>query len=85
MFPGRFVVEGVRFKRGRSVGGRGAGPGFMKRPGPYILRSHLESAKTGRVRNENHNSHPPSLILSVSDKACSILNEQIVNARGSIE
>jgi hypothetical protein len=27
--PGRLETEGVRFNRGRSVGGRGAGPGFM--------------------------------------------------------
>jgi hypothetical protein len=29
MFPGRFAVDGVRFNRGLSVGGRGAGPGFI--------------------------------------------------------
>lgn len=28
MLPGRFVL-GVRARRGRSVGGRGAGPGFI--------------------------------------------------------
>jgi hypothetical protein len=33
IFPGRFAVEGVRLSRGRSVGGRGAGPGFMNWPG----------------------------------------------------
>jgi len=33
MFPGRFAVDGVRFSFGLSVGGRGAGPGFMNCPG----------------------------------------------------
>jgi hypothetical protein len=31
MLPGKLVF-GVRAKRGRSVGGRGAGPGFMNCP-----------------------------------------------------
>ena len=29
MLPGIPAVEGIRLRRGRSVGGRGAGPGFM--------------------------------------------------------
>ena len=33
MFPGRLAVAGVRLSRGLSVGGRGAGPGFMNWPG----------------------------------------------------
>src|SRR5690349_10325182 len=37
MLPGRLAL-GVRFNRGRSVGGRGAGPGFMNWPDEYILR-----------------------------------------------
>lgn len=37
MFPGTLIVEGMSPKRGRSVGGRGAGPGFMNWLGPYIL------------------------------------------------
>ena len=31
--PGIPVVEGIVFRRGLSVGGRGAGPGFMNWPG----------------------------------------------------
>ena len=31
--PGVPAVEGIKFRRGRSVGGRGAGPGFMNWPG----------------------------------------------------
>jgi hypothetical protein len=38
MFPGRFAVEGVNRKDGRSTGGRGAGPGFMNWFGEYMLR-----------------------------------------------
>jgi hypothetical protein len=38
MLPGRLAL-GVRFKRGRSVGGRGAGPGFMNCPEEYILHT----------------------------------------------
>ena len=34
IFPGIPTVEGIRLRRGRSVGGRGAGPGFMNWPGP---------------------------------------------------
>lgn len=33
MLPGRLAVAGVRLRRGLSVGGRGAGPGFMNWPG----------------------------------------------------
>jgi hypothetical protein len=36
MLPGRLAL-GVRFKRGRSVGGRGAGPGLVNCPEEYIL------------------------------------------------
>jgi len=38
MLPGRFAVEGVSRKDGRSTGGRGAGPGFMNWFGEYMLR-----------------------------------------------
>ena len=34
MFPGTPAVEGIRFNRVRSVGGLGAGPGFINWPGP---------------------------------------------------
>jgi len=34
MFPGMPTVEGVSLRGGRSVGGRGAGPGFMNWAGP---------------------------------------------------
>jgi hypothetical protein len=37
MLPGRFAL-GVRARRGRSVGGRGAGPGFMNWPDEYMLK-----------------------------------------------
>ena len=33
IFPGTPAVEGIRFNRARSVGGLGAGPGFIKSPG----------------------------------------------------
>jgi hypothetical protein len=40
IFPGRvWLVFGVRARRGRSVGGRGAGPGFMNWSREYILRN----------------------------------------------
>lgn len=38
MLPGMPAVEGVSLRGGRSVGGRGAGPGFMNWAGPYTLR-----------------------------------------------
>ena len=34
MLPGMPAVEGVSLRGGRSVGGRGAGPGFMNWAGP---------------------------------------------------
>ena len=34
IFPGTPYVDGMRFKRGRSVGGLGAGPGFMNWSAP---------------------------------------------------
>jgi len=38
MLPGRvLLVLGVRARRGRSVGGRGAGPGFMNWSREYML------------------------------------------------
>jgi hypothetical protein len=38
MLPGRvLLVLGVRARRGRSVGGRGAGPGFMNCSREYML------------------------------------------------
>jgi hypothetical protein len=37
MLPGRPAVEGVRFSRGRSTGGRGAGPGFRNWSGVKFL------------------------------------------------
>lgn len=38
MFPGKvLLVFGVRARRGRSVGGRGAGPGFINWSREYIL------------------------------------------------
>ncbi len=33
VFPGTLWVDGMRFRRGRSIGGRGAGPGSMNLPG----------------------------------------------------
>lgn len=36
MLPGELGL-GVRLSRGRSVGGRGAGPGFMNWPAAYAL------------------------------------------------
>lgn len=35
LFPGKPIVDGTRLSggRGRSAGGRGAGPGFMNCPG----------------------------------------------------
>lgn len=40
MLPGRFAL-GVRPSRGLSVGGRGAGPGFMNCPVVYMLRKSV--------------------------------------------
>jgi len=38
ILPAMLLTCGVRLRRGgRSVGGRGAGPGFMNCPGVYIL------------------------------------------------
>ena len=34
ILPGTPAVEGIRFNRARSVGGLGAGPGFINWPGP---------------------------------------------------
>ena len=45
MLPGMFVILGVRFSRGRSAGGRGAGPGFMNWPGKYILYKVVKSCQ----------------------------------------
>ena len=44
MFPGRLeLVFGVRLRRGRSVGGRGAGPGFMNWSLEYMLDRQIIS------------------------------------------
>lgn len=46
MFPGRLLTEGVRASRGRSVGGRGAGPGFMNCSRLYILEGGQGVSRT---------------------------------------
>lgn len=49
MFPGRLeLVFGVRLRRGRSVGGRGAGPGFMNWSLEYILGKSARVQALGR-------------------------------------
>lgn len=37
MFPGKLLTAGMRLSLGLSVGGRGAGPGFMNCSDEYIL------------------------------------------------
>ncbi len=39
LLVGMFVLECVKLRRGRSVGGLGAGPGFMNWPGAYRLKN----------------------------------------------
>lgn len=38
ILPGRPAVEGVRLSLGRSIGGLGAGPGFINCPGVKFLK-----------------------------------------------
>lgn len=55
MFPGSvLLVLGVRAKRGRSVGGRGAGPGFMNWSREYMLDLMI----SGFVARPQDDVHP---------------------------
>ena len=84
LVEGMLVADCVRLRRGRSVGGRGAGPGFMNWPGAYSLDSISNGQDQGsNVRRVMYGSTKSNLfpIVELQLRATEIcLNETELHA-----